>query len=236
LGAVPFRVDFADSCNTAFVSLADRVTDGELAAAGADLGLADEYPLGIPAFGGDVPANTDDVGRAAAMIGQSRVLASPLGMALVASSAASGTTVTPVLVTDPRTGAPLVPAGQGSPSDTSPGTTASGGGSATTTTATSAAPAVAPSRGLDPARVATLQELMRGVVTGGTATVLRSVPGGPVSAKTGTAEFGSEVPPRTHAWMIGFQGDLAFAVLVEDGGFGAQAAGPIAASFLTSMN
>ena len=36
--------------------------------------------------------------------------------------------------------------------------------------------------------------------------------------------------------MIGFQGDLAFAVLVEDGGFGAQAAGPIAASFLTSMN
>ena len=77
---------------------------------------------------------------------------------------------------------------------------------------------------------------MRGVVTGGTATVLRNVPGGPVSAKTGTAEFGSQVPPQTHAWIIGFQGDLAFAVLVEDGGFGAQAAGPIAASFLASMN
>lgn len=206
LGAVPFRVDFADSCNTAFVSLADRVTDADLAAAGSELGLAAEYQIGLPAFGGDVPANTDDVGRAAAMIGQSKVLASPLGMALVASSAASGRTVTPVLVTDPAA-APASPT-----------------------------PTIAPSQGLDPARVATVQELMRGVVTGGTATVLRSVPGGPVSAKTGTAEFGSQVPPQTHAWMIGFQGDLAFAVLVEDGGFGAQAAGPIAAAFLTSMS
>ena len=128
LGAVPFRVDFADSCNTAFVSLADRVTDADLAAAGADLGLADDYGLGIPTFGGDVPANTDAVGRAAAMIGQSKVLASPLGMALVASSAASGTTVTPVLVTDPRTGAPLVPDGQGARSADVPRHERRGGG------------------------------------------------------------------------------------------------------------
>jgi cell division protein FtsI/penicillin-binding protein 2 len=35
--------------------------------------------------------------------------------------------------------------------------------------------------------------------------------------------------------MIGYQGDLAFAVLVEDGGFGAQAAGPVAAQFLSSL-
>jgi cell division protein FtsI/penicillin-binding protein 2 len=232
LGAVPFRLDFADSCNTAFVSLADRVTDADLAASGSDLGLADDYRLGIPSFGGDVPANSDAVGHAAAMIGQSKVLASPLGMALVASSAGSGTTVTPVLVTDPRTGAPLTPDGQGSEAAGATGTTEAPG---TTTPAAGVAP-VAPSRGLDPARIATLQELMRGVVTGGTATVLRDVPGGPVSAKTGTAEFGSQVPPQTHAWIIGFQGDLAFAVLVEDGGFGAQAAGPIAASFLASMS
>ncbi len=235
LGSVPFRVDFADSCNTAFISLADRVTDADLATAGTELGLADGYQLGIPSFGGDVPANADAVGHAASMIGQSKILASPLGMALVASSAASGTTVTPLLVTDPVTGAPLTPdAGNGpatTSSTTSPGDTAASGASTT-----SPSTAIAPSQGLDPARVATLQELMRGVVTGGTATVLGGVPGGPVSAKTGTAEFGDQVPPQTHAWMIGFQGDLAFAVLVEDGGFGAQAAGPIAAAFLTALN
>ena len=245
LGAVPFRVDFADSCNTAFISLADRVTDAELATAGSELGLADDYPLGLPNFGGDVPANADAVGHAAAMIGQSRILASPLGMALVAASADGGTTVTPILVTDPATGAPLVPEGRGSEAAGSSSTTTTAGSTGTTETgptgtgpasgASSSSTTIAPSQGLDPARVATLQELMRGVVTGGTATVLGGVPGGPVSAKTGTAEFGSEVPPQTHAWMIGYQGDLAFAVLVEDGGFGAQAAGPIAADFLASL-
>ena len=47
-------------------------------------------------------------------------------------------------------------------------------------------------------------------------------------AQTGTAEFGSDVPPRTHAWFAGWSGDLAFAVLVEDGGFGGAVAAPLA--------
>ena len=63
-----------------------------------------------------------------------------------------------------------------------------------------------------------LRTMMREVVTSGTATSLRDAPGGPVSGKTGTAEYGSEQPPRSHSWFVGSRGDLAFAVFVHDGG------------------
>jgi cell division protein FtsI/penicillin-binding protein 2 len=231
LGSVPFRVDFAESCNTAFVGLADRVTDAQLAESAAALGLTDDYALGVPSFGGDVPANDDAVGHAAAMIGQSRVLASPLGLSVVAASVAEGATVTPVLVTDPLTGARLLPDETDTDTDTDTDTEEA----APSSTPTSVPAPAAQGRSLDPAVAATLQELMGEVVTSGTGTVLAGVPGPPVHAKTGTAEYGTEVPPRTHAWMIGYQGDLAFAVLVEDGGFGAQAAGPVVEQFLRSV-
>ena len=86
------------------------------------------------------------------------------------------------------------------------------------------------------AAVATLRSLMREVVTGGTGTALRGVPGGPVAGKTGTAEYGGGDPPRTHAWFTGFQEDLAFAVVVEDGGFGARTAAPVTADFLRRLS
>ncbi|MFJ2703683.1 penicillin-binding transpeptidase domain-containing protein [Streptomyces sp. NPDC087428] len=81
-----------------------------------------------------------------------------------------------------------------------------------------------------------LQELMRATVTSGSAHALKDLPGRP-HAKTGTAEFGTATPPRTHAWMIGYQGDsdLAWAVLLEDGGSGGADAGPVAARFLRNL-
>jgi cell division protein FtsI/penicillin-binding protein 2 len=81
-----------------------------------------------------------------------------------------------------------------------------------------------------------LRELMRATVTEGSAHALKGLPGQP-HAKTGTAEFGNETPPRTHAWMIGYQGDsdLAWAVLLEDGGSGGADAGPVAARFLANL-
>ncbi|MFE9722132.1 penicillin-binding transpeptidase domain-containing protein [Streptomyces sp. NPDC005794] len=81
-----------------------------------------------------------------------------------------------------------------------------------------------------------LRELMRATVTSGSAHALKDLPGQP-HAKTGTAEFGSGTPPRTHAWMIGYQGDsdLAWAVLLEDGGSGGADAGPVAERFLRNL-
>ncbi len=94
-------------------------------------------------------------------------------------------------------------------------------------------PAVAAGPALPEAAV--LQQLLRLVVTSGTGSALQGVAGQPVSGKTGTAEFGSQVPPRTHAWFTGFSGDLAFAVLVEDGGFGGEVAAPLARTFLEGL-
>ncbi|MET0422583.1 MAG: penicillin-binding transpeptidase domain-containing protein [Actinoplanes sp.] len=88
---------------------------------------------------------------------------------------------------------------------------------------------------LDQAAVTSLQAMMREVVTGGTATALRRVPGKPVYGKTGTAEF-DEKTEDTHSWFIGYQGDVAFAVMVEKGGAGSEAAVPIVNRFLTALN
>ncbi|HQH08105.1 MAG TPA: penicillin-binding transpeptidase domain-containing protein [Phycicoccus sp.] len=85
---------------------------------------------------------------------------------------------------------------------------------------------------LDASVVATLRDLMGKVVTEGSGGALVGAPGGPVAGKTGTAEYGTDVPPKTRAWFTGYQGDLAFAVLVEDGKSGGSVAAPIARAFL----
>jgi cell division protein FtsI/penicillin-binding protein 2 len=78
--------------------------------------------------------------------------------------------------------------------------------------------------------LSTLRALMRAVVVRGTGSALASVPG-EVAGKTGTAEYGGGDPPPTHAWFICFRGDLALAVLVEDGASGAAVAAPVARRF-----
>ena len=126
------------------------------------------------------------------MIGQGRVLMSPLGMALVAAAVSSGQARTPSLMAGERGDdgrlAACVDGGR-------------------------------------PARI------MRLVVTEGTASSLRGLPGG-VAAKTGTAEYGTSRPLRTHGWMIGYRGNLAFACLVVDGAGGNSDAGPVVRAFL----
>jgi len=199
LGDVAFRTDFARSCNTAFVGLAERLEPGDLTAAGKAFGLGEEWDIGLPTFTGSVPATTDAVDAAASSIGQGRLLTSPLSMAGVAATVAAGRWRAPSLVIEPAPAAP---------------------------------PAEVP---LGPGEAETLRELMLGVVTDGSGSALQGVPGGPVAAKTGTAEFGTDVPPRAHAWIIGYQGDLAFAVFIEGGETGSTVAGPIAARFLTAL-
>ncbi len=87
-----------------------------------------------------------------------------------------------------------------------------------------------PERALEPSVAEALRRLMLLVVERGTGTAA-ALPGEPVGGKTGTAEFGSARPPRTHAWFIGFREELAVAVVVEDGGFGGSVAAPVARAF-----
>jgi hypothetical protein len=86
-------------------------------------------------------------------------------------------------------------------------------------------------RVISPAVLGTLRPMMRAVVTSGTAAGVGFPPG--VYGKTGTAQFGSG--QQSHGWFIGYRGDLAFAVLVEGGGTGADSAGPVANAFLHKL-
>jgi Penicillin binding protein transpeptidase domain/NTF2-like N-terminal transpeptidase domain len=83
---------------------------------------------------------------------------------------------------------------------------------------------------ISPAILATLRPMMHAVVTIGTAAGVGFPPD--VYGKTGTAEYGTGPHLKSHGWFIGYRADLAFAVLVEGGGFGASSAGPIANAFL----
>ena len=198
LGPVPFRTDFAQSCNTAFVGLSSRLDDDDLTTTAGALGIGAPWSLGVDAYSGSVPRTTSSVDKAAATFGQGRILVSPLALAVATASVARGSYLAPTLVTEPAT----------------------------------QQPAATP---LPAAQVTTLRALMRDVVISGTGTALRSVPGAPVSAKTGTAEFGAASPPATHAWITGWQANVAFAVFVGTGKSGGTVAGPVAARFLTAL-
>ena len=228
LGSVTLRDAFAHSCNTAFIAARDKVTQAQLESAATSLGVAVEAPkLGADAFLGSVPGEAEGTEHAAAMIGQGRVLMSPLAAAVMAGSVAKGAPVSPVLVLNPDAA-----------SGTAPATTAEGTpsaeGTAPASTVSAEAPAPAAEKPVTKDEAASLADLMRAVVTSGHAGFLAEVPGGPVGAKTGTAEFGKENPPKTHAWIIATQGDLAVAVFVEDGGLGATTSGPLLKKFLTA--
>jgi cell division protein FtsI/penicillin-binding protein 2 len=93
-----------------------------------------------------------------------------------------------------------------------------------------AGPTVAP---LSPVVASTLQSFMASVERpGGTAAGAGLPPG--TFGKTGTAEFDRGNPPPTHAWFIGYRGNVAFAVIVERGGVGGRVAAPLAARFLAA--
>jgi cell division protein FtsI/penicillin-binding protein 2 len=81
--------------------------------------------------------------------------------------------------------------------------------------------------------VRALRTLMPAVVVEGTASEV-AFPSG-TAGKTGTAEFGSGKKPPSHAWFIGYRGDLAFSMIVEGGGAGPTVAAPIASRFLTAL-
>jgi len=224
LGSVTLQDAFAHSCNTAFINARDAVKQVQLEAAATSLGVAVEAPaLGAAAFLGSVPGEASGTEHAASMIGQGKVLMSPLAAAIMAGSVAKGAPVSPQLVLNPDAG-------------TEADSAAATGDTTASAAAPSSAPAPAQTTGtpVTAAEAASLAAMMRAVVTSGHTGFLASVPGAPVGAKTGTAEFGTDNPPKTHAWIVAVHGDLAVAVFVEEGGLGATVSGPLLKEFLTA--
>ncbi len=226
LGSVTLRDAFAHSCNTAFINARDTVSQAQLESAATSLGVAVEAPaLGAGAFLGSVPGEAAGTEHAASMIGQGKVLMSPLAAAIMAGSVAKGAPVSPQLVLNPDAG------------DAAAGTEAAAAATPVSRRRRRRPPRAAGQASGTPvtaAEAAALADMMRAVVTSGHTGFLASVPGAPVAAKTGTAEFGNDNPPKTHAWIVAVHGDLAVAVFVEEGGLGATVSGPLLKEFLTA--
>jgi len=81
---------FARSCNTAFIQAGLGLDPAQLALVADIYGFDRPLDVGLEAAAGTFGASDDPVEQAAAMIGQGRALASPLQMASVAATVASG--------------------------------------------------------------------------------------------------------------------------------------------------
>jgi peptidoglycan glycosyltransferase len=89
---------------------------------------------------------------------------------------------------------------------------------------------------LSPQAAATLRGYMREVVTVGTGRALAGH-ATPIAGKTGTAQVDDA---RSHAWFVGFapygrvRRQIAFAVVVENAGYGGRVAAPIAGEIVSA--
>jgi Penicillin binding protein transpeptidase domain/NTF2-like N-terminal transpeptidase domain len=101
-GDLTLTNDFAKSCNTAFISLRDRIGDDALTTTARDVYGLTEWDIGLgeKATYGSVPVPPDAVTKAADMIGQGTVGMSPLAMASVAATVRTGAFTQPRLTPD----------------------------------------------------------------------------------------------------------------------------------------
>jgi hypothetical protein len=197
--STPFLTDFAQSCNNAFSTQWEHLTDGRLArTARKYYGLDRKWDIGIGSgresasyFSAPPSASGSELAQEA--FGEGQLTASPLAMASIAATIASGQFRQPYLTA----GGPLVSA-----------------------------------KPLPAQTDAWLKEMMRAVVTSGTAAPIGFGPG--VYAKTGTADIKGQGQPNS--WLIAFEPsrDVAVAGLVLNAGYGAQFAGPEVRAFLSS--
>ncbi|MCI7552006.1 MAG: penicillin-binding transpeptidase domain-containing protein [Actinomycetaceae bacterium] len=206
-GNVPFRVAFAQSCNTSFAIAGVNLGADALISKAQDFGFGDDLsiPLTVRASRFDEPQDTPALAMDA--FGQRDVLASPMAMAMITAAIANnGVLMKPYLVDQ------VVSANLEELVTTSPEVYSSP---------------------LSPENAQALTSMMKDAVASGTGTAAQ-LGNVDVAGKTGTAEIGGGAEP--HAWFVGFDATeeprVAVAVLVENGGYGGVTAAPIAKSII----
>ena len=189
---------FTVSCNTAFIGLTmANLNYNSLHNAASIYRLGTTLRVGLPVFGGSVPVNVGQTDLAASAIGQSKVVMSPLDLAMVAADLDTSTVRTSWITEGARA-------------------------------------EHAPTAPLSATLVSDLHEMMLSVVESGTASGTGLPPG--TYAKTGTAQYGTGNPLPIDAWLMGFNGNIAFAmVVINSPGNGGPIDGPIVAKFLDSL-
>ncbi|GAA2906427.1 hypothetical protein GCM10010517_72630 [Streptosporangium fragile] len=198
------QANFAMGCATALASLARRIDGAELAASAHRFGIESSWTLPLKGFSGSVKPLKNDAATARAIAGQN-VSVSPLSMALVAGAVASGTWRPPVLVTEPKT---LDPSAEIDPAK---------------------APRQPSPVPIDEKAIDTLKTFMRAGVTAGSARAA-AAPGDPVHGITAAASQGQ----KPLAWFVGWQGDIAVAVLTQSADPTASAS--VAGRFFQGLN
>lgn len=213
LGNIGFKQAYVQSSNVAFGTLGMDLGNDKLKATAEKF----YFNKDIPADGISVEASIFPTYKsyekgniAQSAIGQSSVLASPLQMAIVASTIANGgVMMKPYLVNQVMD---------------------SSGSIIRTISPVSLGQIIANSTAL------TMKDFMKEVVVDGTGKAA-NIQGIQVCGKTGTADHndeGKNAPP--HSWFIGFapynNPQVAIAVIVEDGGQGGIAAASIAAEVI----
>ncbi|HEY3524511.1 MAG TPA: penicillin-binding protein 2 [Candidatus Limnocylindrales bacterium] len=215
--ALDFEEAVEVSCNIYFALAGLRTGGDGLSATASRLGFGSPIPFDLPTAvsqltngGGPLPGGfSDRVELANAAYGQAEVLVTPLQMALVAATVANdGVLMRPRLVT---------------------AMTGKGG-----------TRQIGPSQlrdVIDPGRDAVIKAAMERAVEGDLGrlfTTGAAIPGVPTAGKSGTAELGGSGEP--HSWFIGFapvdHPKVAIAVIVEQGGRGAERAAPLAGDLM----
>lgn len=201
-GEINLKEALSHSCNTVFAELAIELGKDKMEETANRLGFTSSYSIGnIPTAAGSFDlskAGDNDIGWSG--IGQYTDLANPMQMAILCGAIANGGTPVLPYEVDNASFMDLLGKGKGSKGKEL----------------------------MSESVAAQLDELMRYNVTSYYGDDL--FPSLSVCAKTGTAEVGEGKEP--HAWMVGYSQDedapLAFAVILENAGYGYSQAGPVA--------
>lgn len=208
-GSVPFRVAFANSCNTTFAMGGVEVGAEGMADMAKAFGFGESLDIPLTVTPSRFPDTADDPALAMDSIGQRDVIATPLQIAMSAMAVANnGVIMKPYLIDQ------VLTADLGVVSTTKPSEFATP---------------------IKPATAAILRDMMIDVVQNGTGTAaaLSTVQ---VAGKSGTAEV-VDSPPN--AWFVGFDATdnphVVVAVVVEEGQYGGAVAGPIARNVISAV-
>lgn len=208
---ITFADAFAKSVNTVFAQIGNKLGGAKLTNMAEDFGFNSEIPFDLPVSMSMIPAvsEMDDLEVAWMAVGQGRIQATPMNMALVGAAVANdGKIMQPYLVEEAREhdGGNVIfkrkPRVWSSP--------------------------------ISDETAAILKSLMEDVVDKGTGKPAKT-DHFRVGGKTGTAEVEKKTP---HAWFVGFapvdDPQVVVAVIIENGGSGGRIAAPVARSILIS--
>ncbi|MDK7214223.1 penicillin-binding transpeptidase domain-containing protein [Corynebacterium pyruviciproducens] len=200
-GTVSLTTAFALSCNTAFAQLGSQLTEEQLTKTAQAFGVGETYDLGLPESAGALGDLTDAAARAQSAIGQRDVSMTALQNAVVAATVANDGLRMKPYIVSEVLGRDLKVKHKTTPTE---------------------AAEVMPKEVSDQ-----IAELMRASERS-----TLGYQGGAIASKTGTAEHGEDSRnSEPHVWYIAFEGDVAVAVVVKNGGDqGARAVGATTAA------